>query len=402
MLLAAVALMLLIGGIAFGAAKSMEREPLAVRADIGVAVREDNRMTQMALDYIENMESVSGLCRFVKVSEDEGMRLLADGKLAALVLLPEELVEGIMDGRNPSVDVVFPKNARLEAMLFRELTASGAALLRVAQAQIYGAVDTAARYGLEDELSVMEAEIDGFNLAFALDRLAVYDEEELSVTGRLSVAQYYVASGIALFFLLSGMAACQVMEREPAALQRQLARAGVGRLWQHLCRWLCGFLYLLCLAGMMWIVLRAAALCAPENAARLQEFLMSGSGGTAMGLRAGLFLLALAAVSSFHCMIYSVSGSRTGGILLVFLLSAVMVYLSGGFVPSALLPDAVRAVGEWLPTAYLIRACGGLFAGARAGLEGCGTGLCLYAAAFGAAACAAEYCRDKAQLRQAD
>ena len=49
MLLQAIMLMILIGAIAFCGAKTMEKEPLAVRADIGVVVREDNMMTRMAL-----------------------------------------------------------------------------------------------------------------------------------------------------------------------------------------------------------------------------------------------------------------------------------------------------------------------------------------------------------------
>ena len=153
MLLQAILLMALIGVIAFCGVKGMEREPLSVNVDIGVVVWEDNMMTGMALSYIENMESVSQLCRFVQVSEEEGYRMLEHGEIAALVVLPRQLVEGIMNGQNPAVDVVFPKDAGLEAMLFRELTESGAGLLRIAQAQIYGAVDMAVKYGLTAGLS---------------------------------------------------------------------------------------------------------------------------------------------------------------------------------------------------------------------------------------------------------
>ncbi len=395
MLLSAAALMLFIGGAAFGAARRMEREPLAVSVDIGIVVRGDERTTRMALGYVESMESVAGLCRFVQVSEEDGRRMLAEGDLAVLVVLPEALVEGIMDGRNPSVDIIFPKNARLEAMLFRELAVSGAGLLRVAQAQIYGADDMALQYGLEDELSVMEAEIDAYNLAFALDRLAMYDDETISATGRLSVAQYYAASGIVLFLLLSGMAAYPVMQPESAACRRQLVRAGVGVVWRNFCRWLCGFFYLLCLVSAVYLLLRVLCLCAPQMAARLRDILMGGGRRGEAGIRLGMFLLVLAAAASFHCMIYSVSKSRTGVILLIFLLSTVMVYLSGGFVPAVFLPTAVRSAGAILPTSWLIRACGGLFAGHGAGMGRCAALLCLYAAAFGVSACGLEHVRNR-------
>ena len=127
---------------------------------------------------------------------------------------------------------------------------------------------------------------------------------------------------------------------------------------------------------------------------RLQEILMS-AGRRGIGGRIGMLLLVLAAAASFHCMIYSASGSRTSGILLVFLLSIAAVYLSGGFVPPAFLPGAVRTVGEALPVSWMIRACGSLFAGYGAGTEGCAAWLCLYAVVFEAAACGLERLRGR-------
>lgn len=390
MLLQAILLVALIGVIAYCGVKSMEREPLAVNVDIGIVVRENNMMTRMALGYVQNMESVSQICHFVQVSEDDGFRQLERGDIAALVLLPEQLVEGIMNGMNPVVDIVFPKDVRLEAMLFRELTKSGEGLLRVAQAQIYGAVDTAAEYGLTDQLSVMEAEIDSYNLAFALDRLAMYDEETISATGRMSLLQYYASSGVTLFLLLSGMAVYPVMRHESAAFRRQLARQKIGVLWQYFCKWLCGFLCLglmACVAWVLtWVILQAAAVSVPGAAKNLLSGLISGRYRSPAGIRVGVLLLILTTVTTLVNVIYGVSGGRTASILLIFLISVIMVYLSGGFIPSALMPQTMQAVGDRLPTAYLIRAFGGLLAGYGNGALGqCVAGMCAYTAVFGAA-----------------
>ena len=386
MFLLAILLMVIIGTIAFCGVKSMKQEPLAVSVDIGVVAHEDNRMTRMALNYVENMESVSQLCRFTQISEEKGLQMLEQGELAALVVLPEQLVEGIMNGQNPSVNVVFPENARLEAMLFRELTESGAGLLRVAQAQIYGAADTAREYGLTEQLSVMEADIDSYNLAFALDRLAMFDEEEISATGRMSVLQYYVVSGVILFLLLSGMASYPVMQREPAAFRSQLMRQGVGGLWQFFCRWLCGFVCISLLVFVIWAAFQAAGFFAPELKAQLVSALVSGRNHIAVGVRASVILLIIVTATTLIDMIYSLAGSRTAGILLIFLLSVLMVYLSGGFVPSVLMPQAMQTVGEVLPTSYLIRAYGGLLTGYGRGTLGqCVAGMCAYTVVFGVA-----------------
>ena len=386
MLLQAILLMAIISVIAFCGIKSMERDPLAVNVDIGVVVREDNTMTRMALGYVENMESVSQICSFTQMSEEEGFAQLERGDVAALVILPEQLVEGIMNGQNPTVDVVFPRNARLEAMLFRELTESGAGLLRVAQAQIYGADDTAAEYGMTDRLSVIYTEIDSYNLAFALDRLAMYDEETVSVTGHMSVLQYYAAAGVVMFLLLAGMAVYPVMQQEPPAVQRQLMRQGTGMMWQCFCRWLCGFVCMGMLSGAAWILFKIAGVLAPDAAESVNAALISGRNRGLVGMQVVMIVLIVITVATFIYMMYSLAGSRTSGIMLIFLCSVLMIYLSGGFIPSVLMPQSMQAVGDKLPTAYLIRAFGGLLAGYGDGVPGqCMMGMCAYTVVFGAA-----------------
>lgn len=384
MLLQAIMLMILIGAIAFCGAKTMEKEPLAVRADIGVVVREENMMTTMALGYVENLESATQICHFVQMTEEEGFRSLEKGDIAALIVLPEQLVEGIMNGTNPSVEVYFPKNAGLEAMLLRELTESGAGLLRVAQAQIYGAYDVAVEYGLTEQLSVMQGEIDSYNLAFALDRLSIYQEETVSATGKMSMIQFYAASGAVLFLLLTGMAVYPVVQKEPQAFRKQLARQGTGEAWQSFCKWLCGFLCMGLLGCVAWIMLKIAGIFAPEAAEKLFFSLTGGRRNLHIGVQAGVVLLIVITAATFIYLIYSLAGSRSGAVLVIFLLSVVMIYLSGGLVPSMFLPKAMQVIGDKLPTAYLIRAAGGILTGYQSGILGqCVAGMVCYTVVFG-------------------
>ena len=396
MLFQAILLMVIIAVIAFCGVKSMDCEPLAVNVDIGVVVHEDNTMTRMAINFVQNMESVSQICNFIQISEEEGMRRLERGEIAALIVLPKQLVEGIMNGQNPTVEVIFPKDVKLEAMLLRELTESGAGLLRVAQAQIYGAIDTAVEYGFTEQLSVMEAEIDSYNLAFALDRLAMYDAETVTAVGRMSVLQYYAASGVILFLLLMGMAVYPVMQREPAVFCKQLARHGTGTLWQCFCKWICGFLCLGMLAVAAWVLFRTVGNLVPDDVKKFLSGLVSIRNHDPAGVRAAMIFLILITVTTMIYMIYGLAESRTGSILLIFLFSVLMVYLSGGFIPSVLMPQTMRLVGDKLPTAYLIQAFGGLLTGySDGGIKQCVTGMCVYTAVFGVVAYYVQWRKEK-------
>lgn len=393
MVFQAILLIVIIGAIAFCGVRSLERDPLAANIEIAVVIQEDSWMTQMALAYVENMESVSSFCHFRQMTAEKGFDFLEKGKVAALVLLPEQLVEGVMNGQNPAVEIYFPRNARLEAMLFRELTEAGEGLLRVAQAQIYGANDTARVYGLEEQLSKMEAEIDSYNLAFALDRMALFDKEHISVFGAMTTVQFYAASGAVLFLLFTGMALYPIMQREPLVIRKQLERQGTGSGWQCFCQWLCGILCMGLLTGIIWIGLRFSLIWMPDGiVAQLME---DYAGGYSVGIRIMLAGLIVLSVAAFVYLVYSLTGSRTSGILLLFLLSVVMVYLSGGLVPSIFLPESMQAVGRWLPTAYLMQAAGSLLAGRNSmGIGQCAAALITYTAMCGIAAYALR-CREE-------
>lgn len=381
----AILLMVLIGTIAFCGAKSMEKEPLAVRADIGVVIREDNMMTQMALKYVENLESASQICHFVELSEEEGFAALKKRECVALIVLPEQLIEGIMNGKNPSVEIYFPQDAGLESMLLRELTESGEGLLCVAQAQIYGAYDTAARYGMMDTLSVMQGEIDSYNLAFALDRLAVYDEETVSVSGRMSIVQFYASSAMILFLMLTGMAVYPVMQRAPSVFRKQLVRQGTGEVWQCFCKWFCGFLCMGLMCLLTGVLLWAVRLMFPEVSP--VRVLFTGTGGDShLMARIMSGMMIVVTVSVLIYFIYSLAEGRTAAVLINFLLSVTMLYLSGGLVLSVFLPEAVQAVGGKLPTAYLIGAAGGILGGYHEEtFRQSMTGMCCYTLVFGTA-----------------
>lgn len=393
MLMQAVLLMVLMGLVAFGGVKSMDQEPLAVSVDIAVAVQDDDALTQMALGFVESMESVSEFCRFRQVSEEEGLALLAQEEVTALILLSERLVDGIVNGQNPSVEIYFAEHAGIEAVLFKELTDAGASLLNVAQAEIYGANDTAAEYGFTDRLRMMEMEIDGYNLAFALDRLALYEIRQLSVTGQMNILQYFAASAAVLFLLLSGMALYPLMQPESAVFRRQLARQGVGLVWQDFCQWLCGFVSMGLISILLLAVIRflpagmEAVGQEPHAWTQAAELLQRRQNAGHMGVSAILIVCSLMLISSCVYCIYSLTDSRISGILLLFVVSLMMIYLSGGLVPSIFLPETMQKLGGRLPTAWLIRAFGGVFTGyeGEAAAE-CAAGICGYTILLGGCA----------------
>lgn len=101
------------------------------------------------------------------------------------------------------------------------------------------------------------------------------------------------------------------------------------------------------------------------------------------GVKMGIAALIVMASTAFVYLLHSLAGSRTGGILLVFVCSVAMVYLSGGIVPSVFLPETMQKLGERMPTAYLIQAAGGILAGPGIAVGGEDVAaLCFYTVVF--------------------
>jgi len=70
-----------------------------------------------------------------------------------------------------------------------------------------------------------------------------------------------------------------------------------------------------------------------------------------------LFLLVFG-IFSMILFIFQLANSQSLGVLLLFTLSTLMLFISGGFIPSSLLPEIVQKIGVFLPTTYFMKLCG--------------------------------------------
>lgn len=357
MLLEAALLLAILGAVAYGASKFFYRDSPMLQITIAVIEEEENPLTDFALQYIQGMESIAAACQFVVVPKEEGFSMLYEGKAAAALVLPSGMIEGIMNGNNVPVQVYFPENAGIESALLKELTDAGVRMLRVAQAEIYGIYDTAKNYGALEQLSVLEGDIDRFNLAFALERLALFQVKEVSESSALSMLQYGTASGVIFFLLLLGMACYPVMQSYPAVLRGQLLRQGVGVGQQCFGKWLCGACGMG--IGFLSFFLIIKALAGTFGYAAWIPEIRIGQGVVC--------IIILLCVTTFIYFIFQLADNGTAAILLLFFLSVVMIYFSGGILPSAFLPEAVQKIGRILPTTYLIEAAGSLYLGKTSG-----------------------------------
>ena len=324
----------------------------------------------MAVSYVENMEAVKGLCRFVPVAEEEGKALLAEGELAALLVLPENMIEGILSGSNEPAGLYLAENPSPMGLVFEELANAATGLLAVAQAEIYAAHALTEYFHVEPYgLEQMYQELDTFNLGIVTEREQFFRFRQLSETGNTGFAVYYAGAFFTVYLLVTGMFQGSFLKRDGEEMLLLQKRGGISYAAQFLGRSVITagcLLLLLLVTGFLWL-----------------------SGGVREAVRIswslqGMLLVVLAAfcVASWLQLIYLLAESARSAILPVGFAAVFMCYISGCFVPSAILPQVVNRLAVMMPTTYIKAAFTAVFSGSDTAFGKTAAALCLFSGVF--------------------
>lgn len=340
---------------------------------IGYAA-EENMLTALAVAYVEQMESVKALCTLEKVTQEEGKALLAEGTLAALVVLPENIVDEILQGSNAPATLYLPDGARTSVTagrIFEEFANAAIGMLQTAQAEIYAAQELCTRLYTampqEDDgrLQEMYDDINRFNLRMFANRESLFGRVKLSLTENNSYAVYYAGAALTLYMLVSGLLIGPLCKRSrlwQRIAERTLGISYFGQLW---CRIL-GMLPLLALIA----ALPFGALLCPPLAARLSVVFCAEL--------AAAVLILLLFTACYLQLVYQLVEEAQRAVLVLGILALFQGYMAGCIIPAVLLPQGIAVIGGKLPAAYLRRLFTMLFTGGTQGVWGAVGGLAVW------------------------
>ena len=167
----------------------------------------DDKLTSFALTYIKHMDALKGWCSLSEMSSlEEGQEALQQQELAALIVLPEHVVEGIMDGTNEPAKLYLSGHSKALGYVFEELANAGIGMLAVAQAQIYATDDILSQAGIDrQEIEQQYQQIDMHNLNLVMNRSMLWREDSISATGTAGAAVYYNSAFLTCIMLIAGL-----------------------------------------------------------------------------------------------------------------------------------------------------------------------------------------------------
>lgn len=363
-LIKAIILTLIVGMIAFCGQKLLGRENSRESVRIGYTAPE-NELIKLAISIVESMQSVQDWCSLLPVEEEEGKQMVRDGELAALLVMPGNAVEGILTGNNEQASLYLSDDASLLGLVFEELAAAASGMLQTAQAEIYAThVLTDLFESGRDKLEEMYAQLNAYNLGIVLNRERYFQIKSLSPTGNTGFAVYYGSAFFTVYLLLAGLFFGSYIKRSRLERLMLIKRKGISTGAQLTGRIGVTILLLfgvLLLPGSFWLW-----------------------GGVRQALQAVftiksilLIFLSLSCMAAWLQLLYSLSDNHKTAVLLVGLSTVIMGYVSGCFIPSALLPGITEHLGVFLPSTYVKSAFTILFSGQEAEFTHTATALIL-------------------------
>lgn len=327
-------------------AKNTKGDSKGAKIPVAIVIQDESKAMGLATNMLDSMESVNSLLEFYYVDEQDGKELLQKEEVAVLIIIREKTLAGIMNGENTPIEVLFPENSGYEAAIFKEFADAAVRMLSSAQASVYSIYDFYEEY---DKYHLRSDPIKRLNMVCitaVLGREKTFQKENVVVTGKLSIPEYYVCSGITLFLMFFSIMLVQFMRRNSRDIAVKLKSAGVGYFRQTIAS-LAGpvsaYLLLAVVAGIGISIWKMSDVEALEIISIWQIW------------QVVLMILPMSlVVSSFALMICRLTDHAIAQVMMIFLVSMMQGLVAGCFIPKLLLPDVMEKIEVLFPSYYMI------------------------------------------------
>ena len=302
---------------------------------------------------IKNMDDSRYIVDLNRMTEKEAENALRRSQLTAYIRIPDGLVEALERGDNDKIEVEYvllEGKDGLTGILMNDLVDVASTLIINGQSAVYGMQSILLEH---DKRALWHEATDRLNIRLVdvvLGRTKLCDLEILGMANGLSAAGYYFCSILLFFLMLLGINNSSIFTRRSGELPRLMAARGIGAVKQVAGEYLAYVcLMVFCLAGIFLI----RGIVLDSGALQIAEWKRMGAEPLF-----GFFIRmvpVVAMLAALQYLLYELVTGIVSGILIQFISSIAMGYLSGFFYPASFFPDTVKRIGELLPTGKALR-----------------------------------------------
>lgn len=298
------------------------------------------------ISVLQAMDDSRFMVELLPMEKEEALNSLRRGELSSCVIVPENLLDSIVYGRNDvQITYLGSEGQRgLESILGEELANIVSVLVTRSQSAIFGMQQIMWEHGRGQETADATYRMNLQMFDLVLNRTGLYTLEELGISGGLGVAGYYLGALLVFFLLLLGIYGSPLLVRRGGGLPELMKSRGIGAVGQVLGEFgAFACMNLICFA----LVFPAVGIVLKSGLVEIKEW--SGMGTEPLR---SLFLSAWPTVlmlSVMQFLLYELVRGIVGSLLLQFISGISMAYLAGIFYPANFFPDAMKNLGQLLP-----------------------------------------------------
>ena len=322
------------------------------KAAIGIVGSDSSPYLKMGIRLLQNLDPSKVAVRFKQLSHKDALASLKKGKLNAVIIIPEGLTDKLLSGDVSSkMTLILPDSgASLEPLLIRELSACVSVIIGQMESASNALADFYTASGVTSAEDISDAQTDLLYMSIRklLSRSQMFTLRRMKTAGTLTIESYYLCAMFLLLVLLTGVMCAGNYIRTDHSIEVLLHIRGFHAFSQIVSEYLSLVLFMLLLGA---VFMPASGLGLSKMPIVFSE-LSSGTHGffrnyLFFSLKAFPVVLMAAALD---LLLYELADSLISGVLLQFLASVLLAYLSGVFYPLSSLPSAIRVLSPYLPT----------------------------------------------------
>ena len=320
------------------------------RIKTAVVMPDDNKLTQMMIRYISQMDSVNSMTDFVYMSKDEAFESLDNNQINVIIELPPDFYDNVNNGYNTPLDIYIRNDADGLTKGFVQVIKSGTGYVKTTEAAVYSFLNLS-RSG-EYEV-VLQNESIGDHIAYVyanllMHRTRIYNTTIISEFGEIEGAVFYFWSGFLIVMLYICLSFGYLYREQERSIEKKLIGFNISSLKISVIKEFIMSLHLT-IAGLL---LAFAALYAGK---KLEITFFEPHFWQILVL----WLISFTLAGMFD-MIYSFSGNDYGVMATLLSVSVLMVICAGMIIPVSRLGQIPKVIGYADPLKYMFGALIGI------------------------------------------
>jgi len=298
---------------------------------------DSSEFDEMALGMLNNLASINEVASLIRVnSPEEGYSLINSKEAMFLIIVPKDFVMGILDGTNPTLDIIIQDDSDITSYIANELFLSYAKYLGIAQSGVYSALDIMRLHHIDDEeMSTIQNYVNLTYLDRSLNKDSYITTSSVTDENNYSLLQHYMAVAVLLSLFFVSFVIMPLLQGYNNGINTVLNSNRITILHILSSKFIYSFFAL-------YIAYLPCHLSISIYFGKINPL------GVITPIPT-LFIIAL-----IISVISSLRKDNFTGNLSILVFALVIVYIGGGILPTALLPSIVQKLSSYMPGTYMI------------------------------------------------